>query len=221
MSEIHDMWITPGPQPNGLQATPDGLWVIDQVDNHLYKLSYDDGSVIEKVPTETEHSSGVTVGGGYLWVASTYTCELVQMDHDGSTVERHDTPGKGVVGFAKDPANARVTGAHGMEWVDDENMWVAVPPAQRVYLMDPTTMTVKRSIPTPGIRPHGLFMHEGFIWLADTQDAKAQKLDPDTGEVLAEIDLPAPEVHGMTLHEGNIWFCCAVTCRVCTVPLPS
>ena len=192
---------------------------MDQTDNHLYKLSWEDGSVIADLPTETEHSSGVTEGGGYLWVASTYTTELFQLNADGSTVAKHDTPGKGVVAFG-DPNRQRVTGAHGMEWVDDDNMWVAVPPAQRVFLMDPKTMTVKRSIPTPGSRPHGLFMHDGDMWLADTQDRKIHRLNPENGEVLDEIDAPAPEVHGMTLHDGNIWFCCAVTCRVCTIPLP-
>ena len=219
MPRIRDEFIHPGPQPNGLQAADDGLWVIDQTDNHLYKLSYDDGSVLEKLPTETEHSSGVTLGGGNIWVASTFGAELFKCAADGSTVARYDTPGKGVVAFGN-RENTRVTGAHGMEWVDDRNMWVAVPPAQRVYLMDPRTMTVKRSIPTPGVRPHGLFMHEGSMWLGDTQDGKLHKLDPDSGEVLAEIDVPAPEVHGVTLHDGDIWFCCAVTRRVCSLPLP-
>ena len=221
MAQIEDRWITPGPQPNGLQAVADGLWVIDQTDNFLYKLSYDDGSVIEKLPTETEHSSGVTEGGGHLWVASTYSCELFKLDFKGGTVAKYDTPGKGVVAFAKDQATAPTTGAHGMEWIDDENMWVAVPPAQKVFLMDPRTMTVKREIPSPDARPHGVFMDDGNMWLADTGEGKLHKLDASNGEVLDEIDIPAPEVHGMTLHEGDIWFCCAVTRRVCTVPLPA
>ena len=222
MAEIHDMWVFEGPQPNGLQAVDDGLWVIDQVDNYLYKVNYDDGSVIEKIPTETEHSSGVTVGNGNIWVASTYTCELVKMDlSNGDTVAKFTTPGKGVVAFAKDPATAPVSGAHGMEWIDNDNMWIAVPPAQKVYLMDPKTMHVKRSFDTPDMRPHGLFMHEGSLWLADTGLGKIHKLNPDTGEVLDEIDVAAPEVHGMTIHDGNIWFCCAETRRVCTVPLPA
>ena len=221
MAEIRNRWLTPGPQPNGLQAAHDGLWVIDQTDNHLYKLAYEDGSVIADLPTETEHSSGVTEGGGFLWVASTYSTELFKIDKDGTTVAKFDTPGKGVVAFAPNPATARVTGAHGMEWIDDDNMWVAVPPAQKVFLMDPRTMRVKRELPSPDARPHGVFMHEGAMWLADTGLGKIHKLDPDTGEVLDEIDVPEPEVHGMTLHEGEIWFCCAVTRRVCTVPLPA
>jgi streptogramin lyase len=220
MAEIHDMWVHPGPQPNGLQAAADGLWVIDQGDDHLYKLNYSDGSIIKKLPTETQKSSGVTIGGGYIWVASTYSCELFALNMDGTTSSKYDTPGKGVVAFARDPANAPVTGAHGMEWVDNDNMWVAVPPAKKVFLMDPKTMTVKREIPSPDVRPHGLFMHEGFMWLADTGLGKIHKLNPENGEVLDEIDVPAPEVHGMTLHNGDIWFCCAETRRVCCVPLP-
>ena len=140
---------------------------------------------------------------------------------DGTTVEIYDTPGKGVVSFAKDPANAPQTGAHGMEWIDEDNMWIAVPPAQRVYLMDPKTMTVKRSFASPGERPHGLFMDGGSIWLADTGMGKIHKLNPETGEVLAEVDVPAPEVHGMTVRDGQMWFCCAETRRVCTVPIPA
>ena len=220
MTEIRDMWMAPGPQPNGLQAASDGLWLIDQADNHLYRLGYGDGEVLDKLPTETDRSSGVTEGGGYLWVASTYSGELFKLDHEGRTVQRYDTPGKGVVKFG-DRDSSTVTGAHGMEWVDDDNVWVAVPPSQKVYLMDPSTMKVKRSIPTPGLRPHGIFLHEGALWLADTQMGVVHKLDADSGEVLEQIDIPDPEVHGLTIHRGDIWFCCAETRRVCTIPLPS
>ena len=90
-------WIHPGPQPNGLQADSDGLWAIDQGNDHIYKLSYIDGSIIENFDTETSKSSGITKGGGFLWVASTYTAELYQLNMDGSTAAVFDTPGKGIV----------------------------------------------------------------------------------------------------------------------------
>ncbi|MEC8912066.1 MAG: hypothetical protein VX917_06650 [Chloroflexota bacterium] len=217
--KAEDRWIHPGPQPNGLQADSDGLWAIDQGNDHLYKLSYEDGSIIEDLETETMKSSGVTKGGGFLWVASTYNCLIYKLNEDGTTAETYDTPGKGVVDFAQ-AENPPTTGAHGMEWIDEENMWVAVPPAKTVFLMDPKTMSVKRSIPTPGIRPHGLFMDEEDIWLADTQECKIHKLDTDTGEILDVIDIEEPEIHGMTLHDRQIWFCCAETRKVCTVTLP-
>ena len=219
MTEIRDRWLTPGAQPNALQAASDGLWVMDQSDNHLYKLRYEDGSVMAKLPTETDRSSGVTEGGGFVWVSSTYSRELYRLNHDGTTSAVFDTPGKGVL-QGRDPDYDTVTEAHGLEWVDDHNMWMAVPPSRTVYLLDPATMQPKRSFPTPGDRPHGIFLHDGYLWLADTNMRKAHKLDPDNGEILAEISVPDPEVHGMTVHEGTLWFCCAVTRRVCTIALP-
>ena len=43
------LWKTPSQQPNGLQATADGLWVIDQIDpNDIYLLNYDDGRELIK-----------------------------------------------------------------------------------------------------------------------------------------------------------------------------
>jgi hypothetical protein len=44
-------WLSPGRQPNGLQATADGLWVIDQIDpNDLYLLAYEDGRQVSRLP---------------------------------------------------------------------------------------------------------------------------------------------------------------------------
>jgi streptogramin lyase len=63
-------------------------------------------------------------------------------------------------------------------------------------------------------------MNGDDMWLADTGMRKVHKLDPENGDVLDEIDVPDPEVHGMTLRDGEVWFCCAVTRRVCTIPLP-
>ena len=148
MAKIEDMWVTPGTRPNGLQAAADGLWVISADEgSHLYKLDYEAGDVIVDVPTETYRSSGLTVGGGHVWVASTHSSRLYKLNEDGSTVEFYDPPGTGV----HDP---RDTGPgynrpHGMEWVDGR-MWVAAKPALRLYLIDPETLAVERSIPTPG-----------------------------------------------------------------------
>ena len=80
-------------------------------------------------------------------------------------------------------------------------------------------MAIKRSIPSPGSRPHGLFVKGDHMWLADTSLCKIHKMDTSDGTVVEEIDIPSPEVHGMTLFEDTIWFACAMTRRICTVSL--
>ena len=86
MATIDDMWTTPGPRPNGLQASEDGLWVIDAENSHLYKLDYATGDVMVDVPTETYKSSGLTLGDGEVWVASTHNSRLYRLTERGETI---------------------------------------------------------------------------------------------------------------------------------------
>src|SRR5262249_33039768 len=90
---------SPGPQPNGLQATKDGLWIIDQgAGSKAYLVSYEDGKVLRSFETETDRSSGITFDGEALWIGSTYSREIVRVDAmTGKALERHFTPGAGVI----------------------------------------------------------------------------------------------------------------------------
>src|SRR5207249_9136471 len=90
---------SPGPQPNGLQATKDGLWIIDQgVGNKAYLVGYEDGKVLRSFETETDKSSGITFDGEALWIGSTYSREIVRADAmTGKAIEKHFTPGAGVI----------------------------------------------------------------------------------------------------------------------------
>jgi len=71
---------TPGHAPNGLQATGDGLWVLDQETNRAALVRYDDGHVIRQFDTETDRGSGITFDGEAVWIASTYNRLLVRVD---------------------------------------------------------------------------------------------------------------------------------------------
>ena len=212
MTEIRDMWHTPF-RPNGLQAASDGLWVMAQsgggmTDNNAYKLSYDDGSVIKKVTTGLDHAGWVTVGNGNVWVAA--DADLIQLDFQGNILNRYLAPGG--------------RGAHGLDWVDEHNMWVVDPGAFKVDLVDPNTMEIKRSVRTPvGKKAHGMFVHKGYVWQGITRQdlggGEIYQIDMETDEVLRRIDITEPEIHGLAYHNGNIWLCCAKSHRVCTIPI--
>ena len=62
IARVEERFKSPGPQPNGLHAAADGLWCIDQGDLKLYKLDWETGEVLQELQTDTEHSSGVTMG---------------------------------------------------------------------------------------------------------------------------------------------------------------
>ena len=55
VGNVEMLFKSPGPKPNGLQATKDGLWVMDQGEgNRAYLVGYEDGRVLRALDTEAE-----------------------------------------------------------------------------------------------------------------------------------------------------------------------
>src|SRR5919197_4808434 len=131
-------WETPGQQPNGLQATPDGLWVIDQIDpNDIYLLSFDDGHTLRKIPTRALHASGITVDpAGNIWVASTFGYELICFERE---------TGKELVAYPTPPYD-KSGGPHGTEWRDGK-LWFNVPKTGRFFTMTTASGQIIHALP--------------------------------------------------------------------------
>jgi hypothetical protein len=207
-------WKTPGPQPNGLQATAAGLWVIDQDDCSVSLLDWHGGGVLRTFPTQTHHASGITWDGEAIWVASTFTpIALFRYAPDGTELARLPTPG----------ASER-SGAHGLAWIDGR-LWVTVPPAATTYQLDPADGRILRQFPAPGDRPHGLAWDGETLWVAETTRRTITGYDL-AGTVRRVLKLadgdPAegPDPHGLTYHTGQLWYCDAATRLVATIALP-
>ncbi len=93
-AKVETVFDTPGPKPNGLQATDEGLWILDQGDNRAYLVDYERGRTLRKLDTDTKSGSGITFDGAALWTASTYSREILKIDaRSGGTLARYDSPG--------------------------------------------------------------------------------------------------------------------------------
>ena len=208
---IETLFNAPGPQPNGMQATPDGLWILDQVTNQVSLISYS-GNVLKTLDTESDKGSGLTEIGNALWLASTYNCKILKIDKvTGKTLAEFPSPG------------AAKTGAHGLE-VRDGTLWIANPPSATIYEVNiENGFEVVHTIPAPGNRPHGLAWDGDDLWCVETNHRAIYRLDPQTGKQKAKVEIPEPhpEPHGMTLWEDHFWYCDAHTRAVCRLPLPS
>jgi len=231
------LWKTPCPQPNGLQAAPDGLWVMDQVDDRIYKLSYEDGRVLHSFQTRAKHASGITLDPeGGVWAASTFGFELI----------RYDPTSGEVLNAFPTPENPSV-GAHALEWRDGA-LWVNVPKMATIYQLDPRDGRILHKIPAPGNRPHGMAWEDGYLagatwpanpsparslpgpsgklaprpgmWCVETNHKAIYLLDVTTGKALDEVKVEAPIPHGMTIYKGQFWLCDAATREVFVVDVP-
>jgi hypothetical protein len=236
-AKVEIVFRSPGPKPNGLQATREGLWILDQGDNRAYLVTYEGGRVLRALDTGSKAGSGITFDGEALWLASTYSREIIRADaHSGKTLAKYPTPGSGVVhwpnprqsplapkpGAGVKPASTstaprQATGAHGLEW-KNARLWMAVPPAQTIYRVNPAGFTVEHQFRTAGDRPHGLGWEGDWLWCADSNDNAFYKYDTRSGEVVGKIQLgdrdPLP--HGMTIWNGWMWYCddVGIVCRL-------
>jgi len=236
--KVETAFKSPGPKPNGLQATKDGLWILDQGDNRAYLVRYEDGKVLRALETDSKAGSGITFDGEAIWIASTYSREIIRADaRTGKTIAKYETPGAGVVKWTnsrlsplapapstprpaagkKGPEQRQATGAHGMEWRDGR-LWIAVPPSQTIYRVNPMGFVVEHKFPSAGDRPHGIGWEGKWLWCTDSNLNAFFKHDPDTGEVVEKIQLTDkdPLPHGMTIWQGTMWYCddVGVVCRL-------
>ena len=208
------VFVAPGTKPNGLQASEDGLWIIDQDDSFIYKVDWKTGETIHSVLTDTVHSSGITIGGGYIWIASTYSCEIFQIEMEtGNTIEKYPSPGAGINATREhlNPASGRKsepTGDHGLEWKDG-NLFVASPPSQFVHVIDVSNWKETHRMKTPGFRVHGIAWakEEGHIWIADTSFGVVSRHKLDNGRCYDSFRVPDPvQIHGMTIQSNILWY---------------
>ncbi len=218
---VEKVFQAPCKQPNDLQFVSDGLWILDQVDpNKAFKVRPEDGSVITMIQTESIHGSGITMGNGALWIGSTKMKDPAQPPRTlkvdpktGKTLASWVTPGSGI--WTKGP-KATPSGAHGLKWVDGK-YWMAVPASGKLFLMEPETGEIVRSIPAPGVRTHGLAWDNGRLWCVESNDRAIYKMDPKDGKLLAKIQISKedPEPHGLDIWKGVLWYCDAGTAWVC------
>lgn len=220
VGKVEVVYNSPGadPKPNGLQATAEGLWIMDQgPGGHVYLVRYEDGKVLRQFETEADRASGITFDGEALWLDSTYNRLSIRADAKiGKTLAKYVTPGAGPIyrvagdpparssplakranppapkapdlGGQLPPGGTAGTGGHGMEWRDGK-LWMAVPPARTIFQVDPKTWIVERRFPSAANRPHGIGWEHKYLWATDSNMNAFYKHDPDTGEIVEKIQL--------------------------------
>ncbi len=216
--KIEHVFNAPFAKPNGLHATVDGLWAVDQVTERVSKLSYQDGSVLATVETESHNTSGLTYGDDALWLAAngkTPFREPRPTDFDyGRILKVHPTSGA-TLSVHRMPDDG---GVHGIEWAEDM-LWLTTLRTQTLSQVNPNTFEVLHTIPVPETRAHGLAWDDGYIWCVHTSHRIIVKLDAQSGRVTETIEVkaPEPEPHGLTLHEGVLWYCDAESGAICCI----
>ena len=189
---------SPGPQPNGLQATPEGLWIIDQSPgSRAYLVRYADGKVLKSFDTDTVRPSGITFDGEAIWIGSTFSYENVRCNATtGAVIERHPTPGSTTYAMAGDPPPRRspLAGTP-MAQARPAVAGQGQPPALRLT-QDPSGRFQGA---------HGQEWRDGRLWTTSTSSRSVFRIEPKKWVVEQRLAAPGPRPHGLAWEGRYLW----------------
>ena len=214
--------------PNAIAVTPEGLWIAEQKESgrgaanyhlpepkdlteHAWLVDWK-GKVLKTVATQSRNTSGMAVGGGYVWMCANAVPEGVfQVDMNSKQVSHRQIP----LGPANDGG-----GCHGALWQDGK-LWIASLRLRGILRVDPNSWQPEFMIPfyqSPDKpRYHAIAWDNGAIWQVIGNDSKHYsdyrpglvKYEAATGRVLetADFESNSCDPHGLAMHDGALISC--------------
>src|SRR5579883_1058852 len=218
----------PDGYPNAIAVTPEGLWIAEQKESGQGAINYHlpepkdltehawlvdwNGKVLKTIATQSRNTSGMAVGGGYVWMCSNAAPEGVfQVDMSSRQISHRQIP-------LGPPENGG--GCHGAMWQDGK-LWIASLRLRGILRVDPVSWQPEYMIPfyqSPD-RPryHAIAWDGGAIWQVIGNDCKGYvdyrpalvKYDAATGKALETVEfLPGScDPHGLAMHNGSLISC--------------
>ncbi|MSV28026.1 MAG: hypothetical protein EXQ52_04675 [Bryobacterales bacterium] len=229
MAKTTKLFKSPQGFPNGLAVTPEGLWIGEQKMSGAQAITYNlpepksldesawlvdwNGKLLKTVKTPSRNTSGMAVGGGYVWmVANAPPQGVFQVDMNSKLISHRQIP----LGPANDGG-----GSHGAMWQDGK-LWISSLRLRGNLRVDLKTWQPEFMIPfyqsfPDRVRYHDITWDNGTIWQVVGNDSKSHKegkpglvrFDAATGKVLETVDFVpgSSDPHGLVMHEGKLISC--------------
>ncbi len=179
------LWKSPDRYPNALEASPEGLWVGDQVSERINLLDWKTGKVLEDFVGEAHNTSGLAVGGGFH-LDRLQRCRALRhnlrefkrpFDKNYGEIVKLDMKGKQVKGYRTPWGGVHGTFYH----KQTDKLWAVAPGLGFLAEMDPKDdLRISRMLQIRMNVPHGLDFYDGSFWIIDGADRLVQRIDPES-----------------------------------------
>ena len=121
---VEILYQSPDGNPNGLEATPEGLWVGEQITDRAYLLDWETGRPLTMHETQSSNTSGIAAGGGSVFMAANGPPILRDrrphdLERGGRIVKLDAKTGKHVKNYTTPNGG----GLHGLLWAQD-SLWI-------------------------------------------------------------------------------------------------
>lgn len=231
MAKTTKLFKSPKGFPNGMAVTSEGLWIGEQKLSGAQAASYKlpepkdlmeeawlvdwKGKLLRTVKTPSRNTSGMAVGGGYVWmVANAPPQGVFQVDMNSKLISHRQIP----LGMPGGDGG----GSHGAHWEKDK-LWISSLRLRGNIRVDPKTWQPEMMIPfyqsfPDRVRYHDITIDkEGTMWQVVGNDSKRYsegkpglvRFDLNTGRVLETVDFVpgSSDPHGLVYHDGKLIAC--------------
>lgn len=206
--KVEILFQSPEGNPNGLEATPEGLWCAEQISDRAHLLDWSTGKSLTAYETQSSNTSGIAAGGGFVFMAANGPAHMrPQRSYDvkkgGRIVKLDAKTGKHLQNYPTRNGN----GLHGLLWAED-SLWVTQFGPNKILRAN-ADLHVHHEFDVPLGRAHGMGWDGEHLWCMFSNDFRVLKFDVENGRVLEAIQLDSsdPDPHGMTWWEGHLLYC--------------
>jgi len=236
LAKVEILFKAPGLSGNGMQCTDEGIWTIDIAGSRtdtpgrckVYLSSYE-GKLLRELSPEGTGPSGIGVDedNKAIWIGSTYSREIIRADaKTGETIEKHFTPGAGVIysrtddtppradtygatvraaqrgGAAPAPPGARRGGgASAARGQNGQNNGQAT--ADGLGVGRGGAIQGNPGPPAPGTGAHGQQTQNGKLWMAVPPGRMIYRVDPKTWKVEHAFPTVGYRPHGIGIESAD------------------
>src|SRR5687767_11770370 len=238
-AKVEILFKAPGLSGNGMQCTDEGIWTIDIAGSRtdtpgrckVYLSSYD-GKLIRELAPEGTGPSGIGHDGTSIWIASTYSREIIRADaKTGETIAKYFTPGAGVIyrratDIAARPdtygqsvraaaasargetAPARRGGGGGGRGAAAAGQNTGQGTSDGLGVGRGGAIAGNPGPPAPGTGAHGIQVQGGKLWVAVPPGRMIYRIDPATWTVEHMFPTTGYRPHGIGIESekaAHLW----------------
>ena len=237
-AKVEILFKAPGLSGNGMQVNDEGIWTIDIAGSRgdtpgrckVYLSSFD-GKLVRELSPEGTGPSGLGHDGKSIWIGSTYSREIIRADaKTGETMEKHFTPGAGVIYRRTTDIAARPDTYGQKARAENAAARGEAPPARRggggggrgggrgaVEAGQNTGKATGDGLgvgrggaiagnpgpPAPGTGAHGIQAQNGKLWIAVPPGRMIYRVDPVTWTVEHMFPTTGFRPHGIGIEADN------------------
>lgn len=121
---------SPGPAPSGMTFDGNDLWVADEEEGNIYKITTADGTILKTYPSPIRFPSGLAWDGQTIWVVGMDNVKRSQQQSVSPRLVKMNLDTGGISGKLALPKELSRPGS--LEWVDGI-FWVGDQTTNRVF----------------------------------------------------------------------------------------